>query len=118
LLLKGFLKVEHRAIVGNGDLNGESVVGAVDDLRGHHQAPSLLIETQPDCTAKRQWRLHHSSVTPDLKIGGMILVGGPENQPAPKDQGLWSGTRSSQGLQLSPLNVRQRNCFREWKRHE
>jgi hypothetical protein len=42
LLLKGFLKVEHRAIVGNGDLNGESVLIAVDDLRGHRQAPSWL----------------------------------------------------------------------------
>ena len=54
----------------------------------------------------------------DLKIGGMILVGSSENQPAPKDQGLWSGTRSNQGLQLSALNVRQRNGFREWERHE
>ena len=42
LLLKGFLEVEHRAIVGNGDLNGESVLVAVDDLRGHRQAPSWL----------------------------------------------------------------------------
>jgi hypothetical protein len=54
----------------------------------------------------------------DLKIGGMILFGGSENQPAPENQGLWSGTRSNQGLQLSALNVRQRNSFREWERHE
>ena len=42
LLLKRFLEVEHRAIVRNGDLNGESILGAADDLRGHRQAPSWL----------------------------------------------------------------------------
>jgi hypothetical protein len=54
----------------------------------------------------------------DLKIGGLILVGRTENQPATEDQGLWSGTRSNQGLQLSALQARQRNNFREWERHE
>jgi hypothetical protein len=33
----------------------------------------------------------------DLKIGGMIFVGGSENQPAPEGQVLWRGTRSKQG---------------------
>jgi hypothetical protein len=54
----------------------------------------------------------------DLKIGGMSFVCGSENQPAPEDQGLWSGTCSNQGLQLSALKVRQRNSFREWERHK
>jgi hypothetical protein len=53
----------------------------------------------------------------DLKIAGMILVGGSENQPTPESQGLWRGTRPNQGLQLSALNVHQRNGFREWERH-
>jgi hypothetical protein len=53
----------------------------------------------------------------DLKVGGMIVVGGSENQPAPEGQGLGRGTRSNQGLQLGVLSVRQRNTLREWERH-
>ena len=40
----------------------------------------------------------------DLKIAGMILVGGSENQPTPENQGLWRGTRPNRGLQLSALS--------------
>jgi hypothetical protein len=54
----------------------------------------------------------------DLKIGGMIYVGGSKNQPAPEGQGLWSGARSNQGLKLSALSVRKRNGFREREWHE
>ena len=39
LLLKRFLEVEHRVVVGDGDLDSEAGLGAIDDLRGHRCAP-------------------------------------------------------------------------------
>jgi hypothetical protein len=53
----------------------------------------------------------------DLKVGGMVSVGGSKNQPASEDQGLWSGARSNQAFQLSALKVCERDSFREWERH-
>jgi hypothetical protein len=54
----------------------------------------------------------------DLKIGGIVLVGGSEDQPAAERQSLWSGTPSNQCLQLSTLEVGQRNGLGkgEWHR--
>jgi hypothetical protein len=53
----------------------------------------------------------------NLKIGGIVVVGGPKNQPASKRQSLWSGTRSNQCLQLSALGVGQRDSLGKGKWH-
>jgi hypothetical protein len=53
----------------------------------------------------------------DLKVRGMVPVGGSKNQPGSEDQGLWTGSRSNQAFQLSALKIRQYDCFREWERH-
>jgi hypothetical protein len=53
----------------------------------------------------------------DLKVGGMVPLGGSKNQAASEDQGLWSGARSNQAFQLSALRIRERDSFREWERH-
>jgi hypothetical protein len=42
----------------------------------------------------------------DLKVGGMVPVGGAKNQPASEDQRLGSGARSNQAFQLSALKIR------------
>src|SRR5580692_8698190 len=47
---------------------------------------------------------HGVAITPelggDLKVGGLVRVGGSENQPASEDQGLRCGTGSNQPLEL------------------
>jgi hypothetical protein len=53
----------------------------------------------------------------DLKVGGMVPVGGSKNQPASEDQSLGSGARSNQAFQLSALTIRQCDSLREWERH-
>jgi hypothetical protein len=53
----------------------------------------------------------------NLKIGGIVLVGGSENQPAAEHQSLWSGTRTNQCPQLSALGVGQTNSLGEWEWH-
>jgi hypothetical protein len=54
----------------------------------------------------------------NLKIGGIVVVGGPKNQSAAERESLWSGTRSNQCLQLSALEVGQSNGLGkgEWHR--
>ena len=51
------------------------------------------------------------------QVGGLLFVGGSEDQPAAEGQGLWCRTGSNQALELSALSVRQRDRLREWKRH-
>jgi len=53
----------------------------------------------------------------DLKVGGMVLVAGSENQPASESQGLWRGASPNQSFQLGALSERQRNSLRKRERH-
>jgi hypothetical protein len=39
----------------------------------------------------------------DLEIGGIVAVGGPEDQAAAKDEGLRRGTGPHQGFESSPV---------------
>jgi hypothetical protein len=43
----------------------------------------------------------------DLEVGGLVLVGGPQDQTAAKDQGLRRGTGTHQGFQPGPLGIGQ-----------
>ncbi len=53
----------------------------------------------------------------DLKVGGMVLVAGSENQPASESQGLWRGASPNQSFQLGALSIREGDRLREWERH-
>ena len=49
----------------------------------------------------------------DLEVGGTIVGGGPQDDPATEDQGLGRGAGADQGLQAGPLRPGQANDFRE-----
>jgi hypothetical protein len=49
----------------------------------------------------------------DLEVGGLILVGGPEDQAATKDECLRRGTGSHPGLQPGSLGISQVDALRE-----
>ena len=68
-LLEGLLEVEHRAVVGDGDLEGETGLGAVDDLSGHRRAPPWVEKKSPNLTIGHPDTLHQSSVTPAKQVG-------------------------------------------------
>jgi hypothetical protein len=49
----------------------------------------------------------------DLEVGGLILVVGPEDQAATKDEGLRRGTGPHQGFQAGSLGIGQVDTLRE-----
>jgi hypothetical protein len=49
----------------------------------------------------------------ELEVGGMVLRGGSQDDPAAEDQGLGRGAGADQGLEAGPLRVGQANDFRE-----
>ena len=53
----------------------------------------------------------------DWEVGGLVMVGGSEDQQAAEGQGLGCRTGSHQALELSALSFRQRDHLREGERH-
>jgi hypothetical protein len=53
----------------------------------------------------------------DLEIGGVVVVGGPEDDAAAKGQGLRCGTGPHQGFEAVPLWFGQMDVLGDRSRH-
>jgi hypothetical protein len=54
----------------------------------------------------------------DLEIGGLVVVGDPQDQAAAKGQSLRRGTGPDQGFEPIPVRVRQEDALRDRSRHD
>jgi hypothetical protein len=54
----------------------------------------------------------------DLEVGGVVLVSGPEDQSAAKDQGLRCGTSPHQGFEPSPVRFGEVDALGDRSRHD
>jgi len=54
----------------------------------------------------------------DLEIGGLVVIGGPENQATAKDEGLRRGTGPHQSFKPSPVQFGEIDGLGDRSRHE
>jgi hypothetical protein len=53
----------------------------------------------------------------DLEVGGLVVVGDPEDQAAAKDEGLRCGTSPHQGFEPSPVRFGEVDALGDRSRH-
>ena len=76
--LKGLLEVEHRVVVGDGDLDGETGFGAVDDLSGHRW---LLRGCGRRAESYRRVPQYATSIVGHTPGQDLSFRGGPDARP-------------------------------------
>src|SRR5262249_43637988 len=125
LLLEGFLEVEHRTVVGDGDLDGEITLGTDDDLSGHRWPPlqgerRARILAQQSLDSYIIWRSHPSeSLSKDraaARVPGrkailamFIACRAREQRGTAQPAALRSASRDQRALGRCPKRAAARN---------